>query len=105
MKCFKCHKKKSNNFTETAEINIPDIKHNPYGRRRSRLGNENDRILSQINPVRKSSSVFKPLYELKDRLRCLFCGGEKCKHEDWTRNKNTVMIGMNCDKINNELLK
>lgn len=50
-----------------------------------------------------TSPTSKPLYELKDKFRCFFCGGAKCKHEDWTKNPKTVMTGMNCDQINSEL--
>jgi len=51
----------------------------------------------------KADKSNKPLYELKDKFRCFFCGGEKCKHEDWTRNKKTVVKGLNCDRITPEL--
>jgi hypothetical protein len=52
---------------------------------------------------RNNTTVKKPLYHLKDKFRCLFCGGAKCKHEDWTKNKNTVIVGLNCDQITTEL--
>lgn len=43
----------------------------------------------------------KTLYPFKDQFRCMFCGGQKCPHENYLNNKNTAMIGLNCDLIDN----
>jgi len=37
-------------------------------------------------------------------LRCMFCGGVSCKHEDWKKNKNAAIDGLNCDYITNDLI-
>jgi hypothetical protein len=49
-------------------------------------------------------STLKPLYELKDKFRCLFCGSSSCKHENWRNHPNTVIAGLNCDQITEDLL-
>ena len=45
----------------------------------------------------------KSLYSLKDKFRCLFCGGKNCPNEDYTRNKNTAIKGINCDLIDDTI--
>jgi hypothetical protein len=50
-----------------------------------------------------AASSMKPLYELKDKFRCLFCGRGACKHENWRNNPNTPIIGLNCDQITDDL--
>ena len=45
----------------------------------------------------------KSLYTLKDKFRCLFCGGKKCPNEDYRKNPNTPIIGLNCDLIDNSV--
>lgn len=45
----------------------------------------------------------KPLYEFKDKFRCLFCGGSTCKHENWKNNKNNAIVGLNSHKITENL--
>jgi PP-loop superfamily ATP-utilizing enzyme len=50
-----------------------------------------------------SASSMKPLYELKDKFRCLFCGRAACKHENWRSNPNTAIEGLNCDQITEDL--
>ena len=74
------------------------------GKRRSTIFKDKNKSNSAA-PQRRLSEhkTGKPLYELKDKFRCIFCGGETCKHEDWTRNLNTVMQGLNCDQITHDL--
>ncbi len=67
--------------------------------RRSKMGMDN----IHFDPEKTNGRMSKPLYSLKDQFRCLFCGSDGCKHEDWTRNKKTVIVGLNCDRINPEL--
>lgn len=64
---------------------------------------DKDKNRNAVSKISNETKSTKPLYELKDKFRCLFCGGENCKHEDWTRNKKTVIKGLNCDKINEDL--
>ena len=45
----------------------------------------------------------KSLYELKDKFRCLFCGGTKCPYEDYKYNPKSSIKGLNCDLIDNEI--
>jgi protein tyrosine phosphatase domain-containing protein 1 len=58
----------------------------------------------KVEKKQGAASSMKPLYELKDKFRCLFCGGASCKHENWKGNPNTVIIGLNCDQITEDLL-
>ena len=54
----------------------------------SKLRRKNsDLILSHNNKI----------YGLKDKLRCFFCGGKNCKHENFLNNinNNNAIIGLN----------
>lgn len=41
----------------------------------------------------------KQSFLLKDRFICLFCGGSRCKNEDWTCHSSSPIKGLNCDLI------
>eukprot|EP00743_Colponemidia_sp_Colp-15_P008999 GILK01009820.1.p1 GENE.GILK01009820.1~~GILK01009820.1.p1 ORF type:complete len:635 (-),score=87.68 GILK01009820.1:167-2071(-) len=43
-------------------------------------------------------------FDRKQRLRCFFCGGKACKHEDWTRHANPAIKGLNSDWVGTSLL-
>jgi hypothetical protein len=73
----------------------------PTSKRRSMLPSKNDNRMVERNSIAQSS--LQPLYELKDKFRCLFCGGAACKHENWKNNPNTPIIGLNCDQIADSL--
>jgi hypothetical protein len=60
-----------------------------------------DNRVKEKNSVSQSS--LKPLYDLKDKFRCLFCGRANCRHENWKYNPNTVIMGLNCDQITDDL--
>jgi hypothetical protein len=64
--------------------------------------NKNKKKAVQIT-LDKGPRESRRLFELKDKFRCLFCGGEACKHENPINNKNSVMEGLNCDRITEDL--
>lgn len=41
---------------------------------------------------------------LKDQLRCCFCGGLKCKHENFLNHPSPYIIGLNSDLITSDLI-
>jgi protein tyrosine phosphatase domain-containing protein 1 len=65
-------------------------------------------------PIKKSavSPITSPLkttfhranWEAKSTFLCFFCGGKSCKHENWQKNKNTVVKGLNADWITPNIL-
>ena len=55
------------------------------------------------NNITTDKNEGKSLYTLKDKFRCLFCGGKKCPNEDYRKNPNTAIIGLNCDLIDNSV--
>ena len=71
----------------------------PTSKRRSISKNDN-RVVER-NTLAPSS--LRPLFEFKDKFRCLFCGGANCKHENWKNNPNTPIIGLHCDQITENL--
>jgi hypothetical protein len=115
MSCFNCFKKKklpsndihihkTNNLHDKVKIYLLlKFDFSQIGnRRRSKISK--NQIRNFVNPsVSSKVKISKKLYELKDQFRCIFCGGAGCKHEDYTKNKNSVMEGMNCDQINDDL--
>ena len=44
-----------------------------------------------------------PLYSLKETFICVFCGGKNCKHEDYRNHKNPAILGLNSDKIDDNI--
>lgn len=47
--------------------------------------------------INSSSATFR----FKDKLKCIFCGGKSCKHEDWKNHGNPAVTGLNSDLIDN----
>ena len=42
---------------------------------------------------------------MKDKLRCLFCGGKSCKHENYLNNKhNNAIKGLNSNYITDDII-
>ena len=48
----------------------------------------------------------KFFYEFKDKLRCFFCGGRKCKHENYLNNiiNNNAIEGLNSNFITENII-
>ena len=57
-----------------------------------------------INKVEKPEKHF--FHEFKDKLRCLFCGGKKCKHENYKNNilNNNAIEGLNSNFITEKII-
>ena len=68
----------------------------------------------QITQITRSTSVKKEIdkeghkffHEFKDKLRCFFCGGKKCKHENYKNNLkyNNAIYGLNSNFITNNVI-
>ena len=43
-------------------------------------------------------------WETRNKFRCLFCGGSKCNHEDWTKHPSPAIQGLNSDWITESIL-
>ena len=60
---------------------------------------------SRSNILKKDSFSIpkekKFFHEFKDKIRCFFCGGKRCKHEDFTKNENpnNAITGLNSNYI------
>ena len=60
--------------------------------------------------IRKSSELRldhnNRIYGLKDKLRCLFCGGKNCKHENYLTNikNNNAIRGLNSNYITENII-
>jgi hypothetical protein len=46
----------------------------------------------------------KPHWEFKDKIRCLFCGGASCKHENYKNHKNPAIVGLHSDYITENII-
>ena len=62
----------------------------------------------RINKTEKKIESFSPkkkkiLYTLKDKFRCLFCGGRECPNEDYLKNPTSSIEGLNCNLIDNSI--
>lgn len=49
----------------------------------------------------KEENGTETTFKLKDRFRCIFCGGKNCKHEEWTNHKSPSLVGLHSDLIDN----
>ena len=66
----------------------------------SRMTNQKkDRIIHQTSEKRF-------FHEFKDKIRCFFCGGKKCKHENYRKNENpkNAIMGLNSNFITPEVI-
>ena len=70
-----------------------------------------DVIKTESKNLKKKSSDFRlfhnnNIYGLKDKLRCYFCGGLNCKHENYLNNieNNNAIIGLNSNFITNDVI-
>ena len=71
------------------------------------INNNNNNIQNNSNNnTNRTSKDRKFFHEFKDKLRCFFCGGVKCKHENYLlniENKNAI-IGLNSNYITNDII-
>ena len=70
-----------------------------------------DVIKTESKNLKKKSSDFRlfhnnNIYGLKDKLRCYFCGGLNCKHENYLNNieNNNAIIGLNSNFITDDVI-
>ena len=76
------------------------------------LSNFNDKILSQNSKKMNTTQKKNPpeekkqfFHEFKDKIRCFFCGGKNCKHENYLNNKNNNAIeGLNSNYITENVI-
>ena len=54
-------------------------------------------------PLKETKKFF---HEFKDKLRCFFCGGKKCKHENYLNNisNNNAIEGLNSNYITDNII-
>ena len=61
----------------------------------------------RINKPEKKIESYSPkkkiLYTLKDKFRCLFCGGRECPNENYLKNPTSNIKGLNCNLIDNSI--
>jgi hypothetical protein len=70
------------------------------------INNNNNQNNNSNNNTTRTSKDRKFFHEFKDKLRCFFCGGVKCKHENYLlniENKNAI-IGLNSNYITNDII-
>ena len=62
---------------------------------------------SGIIPIKKVEKPVKHFFhEFKDKLRCIFCGGKNCKHENYKNNlnNNNAIEGLNSNFITENII-
>ena len=59
---------------------------------------------NRIKPIKNIPHHIDRLYTFKDQVRCCFCGGKKCKHENFRNHKNPYLIGLNSDLVTESLV-
>lgn len=64
------------------------------------LQNRNNNETDIIRDV----SIKKSHWEKRDRFKCLFCGGARCKHENYLNNSMSVIKGLHSDFITDEIV-
>mmetsp|Transcript_1777 Transcript_1777/g.3845 ORF Transcript_1777/g.3845 Transcript_1777/m.3845 type:complete len:409 (-) Transcript_1777:3727-4953(-) len=55
--------------------------------------------LKGINAVRQTGQVRPHPYAERNKIRCAFCGGRKCRSENFLRNPRSIIRGLNSDWI------
>ena len=76
------------------------------------LSNFNNEILSKNSKKMNTTQKKNPpeekkqfFHEFKDKIRCFFCGGKNCKHENYLNNKNNNAIeGLNSNYITENVI-
>ena len=59
-------------------------------------------IIQTFNEKKKKTKI---IYDLKDKLRCFFCNGIKCKHENYLNNKsNNAIKGLHSNFITENII-
>jgi hypothetical protein len=96
---------KENNFLQqesSSSINAEDRNKLKYSKHRYSFIDQ--KSLENVNIPKVTEEKKTTHWEKKDRFKCLFCGGEKCKHENYLRNKNYAIIGLNSDFITDDII-
>ena len=73
---------------------------------KSYLNNDNNKniINNGMNSTKNNNMISnEPLFSLKETFICTFCGGKNCKHENYRNHKNPAIIGLNSDKIDDNI--
>ena len=92
-------KETTNPKISTTRLNIISKKRNKSSNFQS--GNGIGTIKKEPEKLRK-----KFFHEFKDKLRCFFCGGKNCKHENYLNNKsnNNAIEGLNSNYITDNII-
>lgn len=61
--------------------------------------NRNSTFNLQRNKIAIENEGKDTFYQPKDQFRCLFCGGNSCKHENFKNHTNPAIIGLHSDLI------
>ena len=59
---------------------------------------------SNSNSPTKKNSIQPSEFSKKSRFLCTFCGGKKCKHENYLNHPKAVIKGLNSDWITDRFL-
>ena len=98
----KSHNKNSNNNIK----NRYKFSSNKIENNINNNSNNNNFNNNSNNNTNRTTNDRKFFHEFKDKLRCFFCGGVKCKHENYLyniENKNAI-IGLNSNYITNDII-
>ena len=75
---------------------------NPKEKKKTNMKTIETKIIQTQNEKEKKSKI---IYDLKDKLRCLFCNGIKCKHENYLNNKSSNAIkGLHSNFITDDII-
>jgi hypothetical protein len=75
-----------------------------------RLGTTHSIYKQSMTPIEEdkgsneSPRKRKAHWVAKDKIHCYFCGGEKCKHENWKNHDNPAIAGLHSDYITEEII-
>lgn len=76
-------------------------------KKNKRKSTKNSRMINEKkDSIINQTSEKRFFHEFKDKIRCFFCGGKKCKHENYNQNKNpnNAIIGLNSNFITPEVI-
>ena len=97
-------KEKQNNFLTPFRINN-NSKISFKSSKEKKITNIKTIESNNIQTQNEKNKKTKIIYDLKDKLRCFFCNGAKCKHENYLNNKsNNAIKGLNSNFITDDVI-
>lgn len=61
-------------------------------------------FLKQQDKINNKKTINNVHWEKRDKFKCFFCGGAKCKHENYLNNKNNAIEGLHSNYITTNII-